>query len=81
MPPPSTEAQANQGLSLKSQEQQLAVYVLMKSWKIEETFVERGISGGTPLANRPEGKRLLAAPATSLCPQGWIAPSAMPTMP
>jgi len=32
----------------------------MHGWTIAETFIERGVSGGTPLADRPEGKHLLA---------------------
>jgi DNA invertase Pin-like site-specific DNA recombinase len=33
---------------------------MMKRWAVKELFVERGVSGSVPLADRPEGKRLLA---------------------
>src|SRR6516165_4199142 len=33
---------------------------MIKGWTIAEHFVERGVSGSTPLADRPEGKRVLA---------------------
>ena len=32
----------------------------MKGWTVAEHFVERAVSGSTPLADRPEGKRLLS---------------------
>ena len=33
---------------------------MIKGWTVAEHFVERGVSGSTPLADRPEGKRMLA---------------------
>jgi putative DNA-invertase from lambdoid prophage Rac len=56
----STSEQADEGSSLASQRQQIAGYAMMKGWQIAEHFVERGVSGSTPLADRPEGRRLLA---------------------
>jgi putative DNA-invertase from lambdoid prophage Rac len=56
----STSEQADEGSSLASQQQQIAGYAMMKGWQIAEHFVERGVSGSTPLADRPEGRRLLA---------------------
>ncbi|WP_315749593.1 MULTISPECIES: recombinase family protein [unclassified Bradyrhizobium] len=56
----STSEQANAGLSLETQRQQIAGYAMMKGWSIAETFVEAGVSGSVPLAERPEGQRLLA---------------------
>jgi putative DNA-invertase from lambdoid prophage Rac len=32
---------------------------MMKGWKVATFFVEAGVSGSVPLAERPEGKRLL----------------------
>jgi putative DNA-invertase from lambdoid prophage Rac len=32
---------------------------MMKGWTVAEFFIEGGVSGSTPLADRPEGKRLL----------------------
>jgi DNA invertase Pin-like site-specific DNA recombinase len=57
----STAEQANGGLSLETQEQQIKGYCMMKGLQVAEFFVEAGVSGSVPLAERPEGKRLLAA--------------------
>jgi putative DNA-invertase from lambdoid prophage Rac len=56
----STAEQADEGVSLAAQAQQITGYAMMKGWQVDEHFVERGVSGSTPLADRPEGKRLLA---------------------
>ncbi|MGC2778458.1 MAG: recombinase family protein [Bradyrhizobium sp.] len=56
----STQDQANSGLSLETQQQQIVGYGMMKGWQIAEFFIERGVSGSVPLAERPEGQRLLA---------------------
>src|SRR5260370_29929030 len=57
----STAEQANGGLSLEAQQQQITGYAMMKGWTVAAFFVEGGISGSVPLADRPEGQRLLAA--------------------
>jgi putative DNA-invertase from lambdoid prophage Rac len=57
----STAEQANSGLSLDTQQQQITGYAMMKGWAVAEFFVEAGVSGSVPLADRPEGQRLLAA--------------------
>jgi putative DNA-invertase from lambdoid prophage Rac len=56
----STAEQANSGLSLDTQQQQITGYAMMKGWSVAEFFVEAGVSGSVPLADRPEGQRLLA---------------------
>ena len=56
----STSEQADEGASLAAQQQQIAGYAMMKGWTIAEHFVERAVSGSTPLSDRPEGKRLLS---------------------
>jgi putative DNA-invertase from lambdoid prophage Rac len=56
----STAEQANAGLSLETQQQQITGYAMMKGWPVAEFFVEAGVSGSVPLAERPEGERLLA---------------------
>jgi len=56
----STAEQANGGLSLDQQKQQITGYAMMKGWQVAEFFVEAGVSGSVPLADRPEGQRLLA---------------------
>jgi putative DNA-invertase from lambdoid prophage Rac len=55
----STEEQASSGVSLEAQQQQITGYAMMKGWQIGEFFVERGVSGSVPLAERPEGRRML----------------------
>jgi putative DNA-invertase from lambdoid prophage Rac len=55
----STAAQAADGESLGAQQRKLEGYAAMHDLTIDEVFVERGVSGGTPIARRPEGARLL----------------------
>jgi DNA invertase Pin-like site-specific DNA recombinase len=55
----STEEQALSGVSLDAQRQQITGYSMMKGWQVAEFFVERGVSGSVPLAERPEGRRML----------------------
>lgn len=57
----STAEQANNGDSLDTQRQQITGYAMMKGWQVAEFFVEGGVSGSVPLAERAEGERLLAA--------------------
>jgi putative DNA-invertase from lambdoid prophage Rac len=57
----STAEQANGGLSLDQQKQQITGYAMIKGWQVAEFFIEPGVSGSVPLADRPEGQRLLAA--------------------
>src|SRR4030088_812600 len=57
----STAEQANSGLSLDTQKQQITGYAMMKGWTVAAFFVEAGVSGSVPLAERPEGQRLLAS--------------------
>jgi putative DNA-invertase from lambdoid prophage Rac len=55
----STVEQSSNGESLDTQAQQIRGYAMMKGWQVAEIFVERGVSGSVPLAERPEGARLL----------------------
>ncbi|WP_262416253.1 recombinase family protein, partial [Pseudomonas fluorescens] len=48
-------------MSLDTQRQQITGYAMIKGWQVDEFFVEGGVSGSVPLADRPEGLRLLAA--------------------
>jgi DNA invertase Pin-like site-specific DNA recombinase len=57
----STFEQANNGVSLDTQKQQITGYCMMKGWAVAEFFAEGGVSGSTPFADRPEGQRLLAS--------------------
>jgi DNA invertase Pin-like site-specific DNA recombinase len=56
----STAEQASNGDSLDTQRQQITGYAMMKGWEIAQFFVEGGVSGSVPLAERPEGQPLLA---------------------
>ncbi|WGD55087.1 recombinase family protein [Bradyrhizobium sp. CB1650] len=57
----STAEQADGRASLAAQEQQIRGYAMMKGWEVTEFFIEAGVSGSVPLADRPEGRRLLGA--------------------
>ena len=57
----STPEQANNGDSLDTQRQQITGYAMMKGWQVAELFVDGGVSGSVPLADRPQGQRLLEA--------------------
>jgi putative DNA-invertase from lambdoid prophage Rac len=55
----STNEQATSGDSLETQKNQIVGYAMMKGWQIEDIFVEAGVSGSVPLAERPSGTTLL----------------------
>jgi putative DNA-invertase from lambdoid prophage Rac len=55
----STFEQANGGVSLDTQKQQITGYAMMKGWAVAEFFIEGGVSGSVPFADRPEGQRML----------------------
>ena len=54
----STFEQASAGLSIETQRQQIAGYAMMKNWQVAECFIDAGVSGSMPLADRPEGQSL-----------------------
>jgi putative DNA-invertase from lambdoid prophage Rac len=57
----STAEQATNGDSLDTQRNQILGYAMMKGWQVDEVFVEPGVSGSIPFAERPQGQRLLAS--------------------
>src|ERR1019366_1751195 len=57
----STMRQAEDGESLDVQERTIAGYAMMHGLKLTETFVEGGVSGSVPLAERAQGKAMLTA--------------------
>jgi DNA invertase Pin-like site-specific DNA recombinase len=57
----STARQAEEGLSLGTQQRQIEGYAQMRGLPVERLFVEEGVSGSVPLGERPEGRKLLAA--------------------
>jgi len=56
----STIEQASNGESLDTQTAKITGYAMMQGWTVDEVFVEGGVSGSVPLADRPQGQRLLA---------------------
>lgn len=56
----STVRQAAEGESLEVQQRTVAGYALMHGMTIDQAFVERGVSGSKPLADRPQGAALIA---------------------
>jgi putative DNA-invertase from lambdoid prophage Rac len=55
----STARQASEGESLEVQRRQIEGYAAMHGWRMDRVFVEEGVSGAKPLADRPEGAALL----------------------
>ena len=51
----STIRQADEGESLAVQERQIAGHAMMLGLTLDRVFIERGVSGSVPLANRQEG--------------------------
>ncbi len=56
----STTAQADNGESLEVQRRKIEARTQEQGWELDRVFVERAVSGGKPLADRPQGKALLA---------------------
>jgi putative DNA-invertase from lambdoid prophage Rac len=56
----STSRQADDGESLDVQQRQMEGYALMQGLTVDRMFIERGVSGSTPLSDRPQGALLLA---------------------
>jgi putative DNA-invertase from lambdoid prophage Rac len=57
----STSRQAEEGESLDVQQRTVAGYALMLGLTLDRMFIERGVSGSVPLAERAEGMALMAA--------------------
>jgi putative DNA-invertase from lambdoid prophage Rac len=57
----STMRQAEDGESLDVQQRTIAGYAMMHGLKVSQTFVEGGVSGSVPLAERAQGKAMLTA--------------------
>ena len=55
----SSNLQVEHGESLDVQKRQIEGYAIMHDWKVEKTFIEKGVSGSVPLGERPEGKLLI----------------------
>jgi DNA invertase Pin-like site-specific DNA recombinase len=57
----STDRQAEEGESLGAQERTIQGYAMMHGLKLDRVFVERAVSGSRPIAERPEGGKLMVA--------------------
>ena len=57
----STQEQAQFGISLEAQEAKCKAYLEAQGHECVMTFKEEGVSGGKPLATRPQGKLLMLA--------------------
>ena len=57
----STARQASDGESLDVQRRQIEGYTAMHGWSLDRVFIEEGVSGAMPLAERPKGRDLLDA--------------------
>lgn len=55
----STGRQAEEGESLGAQQRRVEGYAAMNDMVVDRHFVERGVSGSVPLADRPEGGALV----------------------
>ena len=56
----STDRQADEGESLGAQQRTVQGYAMMHGMDLDTVFIEAGVSGSKPLADRPEGAKLLA---------------------
>ena len=57
----STGRQADDGESLETQRRQAEGHAQVLGVELDHVFIERGVSGSKPLAERPEGAKLLNA--------------------
>ncbi len=57
----STAEQADEGVSLQAQEDRCRAYAALRDLEVAAVVADPGVSGGTPLAERPGGARMLAA--------------------
>jgi len=57
----STKMQVEDGMSLDAQKRQIEGYAMMKGFELDSIFIEKAISGGKPIAKRPEGQRLMTS--------------------
>jgi DNA invertase Pin-like site-specific DNA recombinase len=55
----STDQQRDSGISLDEQQRKIEARCRENAWSLEHVYVDAGVSGSTPLAQRPEGAKLL----------------------
>ena len=65
----STDQQRDSGISLDDQQRKIEARCLENGWQLEYVYVDAGVSGGTPLAKRPEGPGCCGLATSSLPPR------------
>lgn len=63
----STAKQEESGLGLESQLEKVRAFCVVKGWELVHVYEEPGVSAGKPLADRPEGAKLLARVRKEKC--------------
>jgi DNA invertase Pin-like site-specific DNA recombinase len=59
----STAEQAEEGFSLGEQERRVRAHAEAQGWTLERVYVDGGVSGGVPFADRPAGGEVVAGAA------------------
>jgi len=57
----STDQQRDHGISLDEQQRKIEARATENGWRLQQVYVDAGISGSVPFGKRPEGGKLLAA--------------------
>ena len=63
----NTSRQAEEGESLDVQQRTIAGYALTLGLTVDRMFIERGVSGSVPLAERAEGSRCWRPSSPGTC--------------
>lgn len=57
----SSDQQADSGVSIDEQQTKITTRCTENGWRLEQVFIDAGVSGATPLAKRPQGRLLVDA--------------------
>jgi len=57
----SSDQQADSGVSIDEQQTKIMARCTENGWRLEQVFIDAGVSGATPLAKRPQGRLLFDA--------------------
>jgi site-specific DNA recombinase len=67
----STAEQARHGVSLADQEHRIREFCAERGWELQHVYVDRGISGSVPFAQRPAGAHAFASDTDLLVVYDW----------